>query len=154
MRRSVQQSVQVARWSPLQLGALCLAWWSADDLAPGAVASWKDRVLKYDAAQAVSGSRPVASILSFGGLPGVTFDGTDDELTLASCPFPTGASPSEIHALVDQAGTVQVCLDPDVISRYNLSEARTDLAERCRDVIRATGNFDQHSRTLAPYQDM
>ncbi len=59
-----------------------------------------------------------------------------------------------IDALVDQAGTVQVCLDPDVISRYNLSEARTDLAERCRDVIRATGNFDQHTRTLAPGQDM
>lgn len=54
-----------------------------------------------------------------------------------------------INALVDQAGTVQVCLDPDVISRYDLSEARTDLAKRCRDVIRATGNFDQHTRTLA-----
>ncbi|KPW57136.1 hypothetical protein ALO86_200106 [Pseudomonas syringae pv. berberidis] len=59
-----------------------------------------------------------------------------------------------IDTLVDQAGTVQVCLDPDVISRYNLSEARTDLAERCRAVIRATGNFDQHTRTLAPGQDM
>lgn len=57
-----------------------------------------------------------------------------------------------INALEDQAATVQVCLDPDVVSRYDLSTARIDLADRCRNVIRAAGSFDQHSRTLLASQ--
>jgi hypothetical protein len=139
MLRPLQLSVQVSRWSPLQLGALCLAWWTADDLAPGSVASWKDRVLKYDAAQAVSGSQPVASLLSFGGLPGVTFDGTDDELTLASCPFPTGASPSEIHALVDQSALVA-----DTTSRQAFGYGGTSNATRRALLRRVSGGVNRY----------
>lgn len=94
-------------WSPLMLGASLLAWWTADTaglitLNGTAVTSWKDVVAGYDAVQGVSAARPLYSATSFNGVPSVTFDGTDDELTLASQPFPSGADLSEMWAVVEQ----------------------------------------------------
>jgi hypothetical protein len=102
----------VAVWTPASLGASLLAWWSADradliTLSGAQVTSWRDSVAAYNAAQAVSGARPVYSATGWAGLyPGITFDGVDDELTLASQPFPAVANPSEIWALPDQTSLV------------------------------------------------
>lgn len=94
-------------WTPKRLGPALLGWWDAEE-APtitqsgGAVSSWRDRVATYDAAQSTGASKPSYSATSFNGRPGITFDGVDDELSFLSTPFPTGANPSDIWALVDQ----------------------------------------------------
>lgn len=91
-------------WTPLKLGASLLGWWDATrtDLitqSGGAVSSWKDIVAAYDATQSTGASKPTWSATSFNGQAGVNFDGTDDELTLASQPFPSSAAASEIWVL-------------------------------------------------------
>lgn len=97
-----------AAWTPRQLGSSLLGWWDAEDastitLSGATVTSWRDKVAGYDAAQGGSSAlRPIYGASSFNGRPGITFDGIDDELTLASVPFPTGANGCEIWALVDQ----------------------------------------------------
>jgi hypothetical protein len=95
-------------WTPLALGSSLLAWWTADradliTLSGAAVTSWKDVTHGYDAVQAVSAARPIFSATGFNGAPGLTFDGTDDYLELASQPFPSGAAGSEIWAVVQQS---------------------------------------------------
>lgn len=98
-------------WTPLQLGASLLAWWTADrsdllTLNGSAVTSWKDVVAGHDAVQGVSAARPIYSPTSFGGVPGLTFDGVDDELTCTNpaslAALPSGSSPSEIWMVVQQ----------------------------------------------------
>lgn len=81
------------KWTPFDLGASLLAWWSADrteliTLSGSNVTSWKDRVAAYDLAQATAGAQPIWSATSFNGAPGVTFDGVDDFLNMESQPFP------------------------------------------------------------------
>lgn len=88
-------------WSPTDLGATLLGWFLAEDLTPGAVASWVDRVGAYDFTGA-GAEQPTASATSYNGAPGVTFDGVANCLTLASVPFPTGASACNIWAVADQ----------------------------------------------------
>lgn len=75
--------------APFILGASLLAWW---DAAYGAGTTWIDR--KSGLVLTPTGG-PVWSTSSFNGFPGWTFDGTDDYMTLASHPFPSGANPSE-----------------------------------------------------------
>lgn len=91
------------------LGASLLAWWTADradliTLSGAQVTSWKDVTHAYDVVQAVSGARPLYSATSFNGAPSVTSDATDDEMTLASQPLPSGADPCEIWGIVQQDG--------------------------------------------------
>lgn len=89
------------------LGASALAWWTADradliTLSGSEVTSWKDVVAAYDAAQGTSARRPLYSATSYNGAPGVTFDGTDDRLEMASQPFPSAANPCEIWVITEQ----------------------------------------------------
>jgi hypothetical protein len=87
------------------------AYWDASrgdtiTVLTGAVASWKDIVAGYDAAQNTTSLKPIYSATSFNGSPGITFDGVDDYLTCTDATFlaalPSGASPYEIWALVSQ----------------------------------------------------
>lgn len=93
-------------FSPLLLGSSLLAWWAGDrsDLitSSAAVSSWRDVKNAYNMAQGAGASQPAFSSSSFNGLASVTFDHTDDELTLASQPFPSGAADVEIWAIVNQ----------------------------------------------------
>jgi hypothetical protein len=93
-------------------GALLIAQWNADrsdliTLSGAAVTSWKDIIAGYDLVQAVSGARPLYSATSFGGAPGVTFDGIDDELTCTTAGLlpllPNAAEPGEILAVTHQS---------------------------------------------------
>lgn len=89
------------------LGPALKGYWDAmrTDLitqSGGGVTSWKDIIAGYDAVQAVSAARPIYTATGFNAAPALSFDGTDDELTLPSVPFPVGASPCNIYALVDQ----------------------------------------------------
>jgi hypothetical protein len=87
-----------------------LAWWDTDrsdlmTLNTAAVAGWKDSKAGYDCVAAGS-VRPAYSATSFNGVPGVTLDGVDDCLTLASQPFPSGAASVEIWVVVSQDSLV------------------------------------------------
>lgn len=91
------------------LGASLLAWWTADrsdliTLSGAQVTSWRDVVGGYDAVQAVGASRFIYDAASFNGAPSMASDGIDDEMTLAPVPpgIPTGATPSEAWAIVQQ----------------------------------------------------
>lgn len=96
----------VGEFTPLALGSKLLLWLDADrdDLiteAAGAVSSWLDIKNAYNFAQAGAG-KPTYSATSFNGAPGISSDGTDDELTLASQPLPSGAGDFEVFALCQQ----------------------------------------------------
>lgn len=98
-------------FTPWSLGASLLGYWDAETastltLSGSNVTTWTDLVGAYAPTQSVGGSKPVYSTTGFAGRPGVTFDGTDDELTLASQPFPAAATPSEIWALFLNNGDI------------------------------------------------
>jgi len=96
-------------WSPLDLGSKLIAWWDASHgvtLSGNQVTAWTDRKSGHSLTQATSSARPTWSATSFNGAPGLTFDGSDDELTgtgaglLAA--LPSGSSPSELWGVVQQ----------------------------------------------------
>lgn len=92
-------------WTPMSLGSSLLAWWDSAlgvSLSTDKVTAWVDRVAGYSAAQGSDTLRPTWSATSFNGSPGLTFDGTDDHLALASQPFPSGANACEMWAVVQQ----------------------------------------------------
>lgn len=96
-------------WSPLDLGASLLAWWDAEraDLitqSGGPVSSWRDIVGGYDAAQGTGANQPIYGAASFNSRPGVAFNGTTHELTVAAFPasFPINAAAGEIWVATDQ----------------------------------------------------
>lgn len=69
------------------------------------------------------------------GRPGVAFDGADDELTLASVPFPSGGDPCEVWALVDQTA-----LTTDTTSRYLFSYGSGNANNTRRFLRNVSGN--------------
>src|SRR5262245_31893093 len=89
LMRSARRAAPAGPFTPASLGASLLAWWSADrgDLitqSGGVVSSWKDSVAAYDCTAAGS-VQPAYSATGWkGASPGITFDGVDDCLTLAS----------------------------------------------------------------------
>ncbi len=112
MTPAVRAIVLGTRYSPVRaLGSDLVAFWDANrsDLITivTGVSSWKDVVAGYDAAQATGGLQPVYSATSYNGAPGVTFDGTDDQLTCLDAALlaalPAAAVPGEIW-LVSQDG--------------------------------------------------
>lgn len=141
MPRSALSVAAFPRWTPLSLTSL-LAWWSADagvTLTSGAVSSWKDVKAALDAAQGTGANRPLLGAFGGGPLASITFDGTDDELTVASCPLPSVAVPSEVHSLVNQAALVG-----DTGTRMAFSYGGTANATRraaLRRVVSAANRF-------------
>lgn len=103
---SIARRLAAMAWSPRQVNPY--AWWDAEAasliaLSGGTATSIADLMYGYSAAQAFGSAKPAWSASSFNGRPGLTFDGTDDELTYASTVgIPTGATPFEAWAVVDQ----------------------------------------------------
>lgn len=92
-------------WSPRNITNI-KAWLCADDLADGAVTTWVDRILGISPTQATSSARPTKSATSFNGVAGVTFDGVDDNLSVAvPATFPIGADEGWIWASCSQDAT-------------------------------------------------
>lgn len=126
-------------WTPLALGSKLLAWWDASSgitLSGNQVTAWADRKNGYSAVQGLSSARPSWSATSFGGKPGLTFDGNDDELTLASQPFPTTAG-SEVHAVIQQGALPG---DANVRSFFSYGGGGANTARRA---YRISGNTGQ-----------
>lgn len=100
---------EFSNYTPLvELGDSILAYWDANTVSSmtlgggNAVSSWRDLKNNYNVIQATGASQPVYSATSFNGKAGLTFDGTDDSLSLTPSPFPTGAAPYEFWALFQQ----------------------------------------------------
>lgn len=131
-------------WSPLDLGASLIAWWTTDradliTLNSTAVTSWKDVVGGYDAVQAVSAARPIYSATSFNGAPGVSFDGVDDELTSTDAALlaalPDGAEPGELWGVAQQNALVADS-SPKILASYG---GATSPTRRGLERVVATG---------------
>ena len=108
-RRLANRRDRVEEWSPADLGTSLLAWWDASQgvtLSGSQVTAWVDRESGYSVTQGTAAARPLWSATSFGGEPGLTFDGTDDLLNMESLPFMSGATPGEIWAVVQQDALV------------------------------------------------
>jgi hypothetical protein len=91
-------------WTPASLGTLLHAWWDAENgitESGGLVSAWRDRVQGVTVTQGTGTAKPIWSATSFNNRPGLTFDGTDDVLSVASAPFPDGAEPCDIWVLCD-----------------------------------------------------
>jgi hypothetical protein len=93
-------------WAPAELGDDLLGQLDAEDtdsltLDTGVVSAWADTAASVSFANTGT-ARPAYSATSFNGRPGLTFDGVDDYLSAESAPYPTGANPCEIWALVRQ----------------------------------------------------
>lgn len=96
-------------WSPSDLSSSLLAWWDSSygvSLSGSQVTAWADRKSGYSVTQGTAAARPLWSATSFGGQPGLTFDGTDDLLNMEGLPFMSGATPGEIWAVVQQDALV------------------------------------------------
>lgn len=105
-------------FSPLDLGADLLAWWDASQgvaLNGAKVSAWTDRKNGLVAAQATDAARPTLGASAFNNVPGITFDGADDFLTITPVPasIPVGAVGSWIYAVLSQDA-----LAADATNRY------------------------------------
>lgn len=87
-------------WTPTSLGAALVAWWNADDVTTGAVTTWTDRIGGLAPTQATGSLQPVKAATSFNSAyGGVTFDGVDDYLLVASTgTLPVGTTSGEIYS--------------------------------------------------------
>lgn len=120
-RGVVLGSVEGGSYSPVtDLGTDLLGYWEANrsDLitqSGGFVSSWKDVVAGYDAVQAGGSAKPGYSATGFNGAACITYDGTDDELTLTPTPasFPIGSTGVEMWGLAQNDALVA-----DATSRY------------------------------------
>lgn len=129
------------------LGSDLLGYWDArraDTLTVvgGAVSSWRSVVGGYDLTQATGTLRPGYSETSFGGDPGLSFDGADDFLALTTHPFPVDATGSEIWALASQDALVA-----DGLVRYAVSMGGSSTTHR--SLVRAIGGGINYARSAA-----
>lgn len=132
-------------WNPADLGAKLRAWWDAEDptsftLAGGLVSGWADQVGAYAAIQGLSASKPIYAADSFGGRPGVTFDGLDDCLTVEPAPasIPIGEDSCEIWALVDQTALSSAAGQRQIVT---YGSATNDRRMIYRDVASSENRF-------------
>lgn len=151
------------RWIPSSLGSGLFAFWDAErtDLvstSSGLVTSWKDTVAAINLTQDTSSARPAFSNTSFNGRPGITSDGIDDYLELASVPasFPVGAAASEIWAVVDALAD-NTDANARAIFGYGNSSSGGRLVQGSRDTTRkafstvgngSTSNTSQNNSVL------
>lgn len=150
-------------WTPLDLGADLIAWWSADraDLithSGGAVSSWKDIVAGYDAVQATGAAKPTYGATGWNGAaPGITGDGVDDALLLAPVPgaFPTGSTGGEAWALADQAAAASDGVTRTIAAWGNASAGSRHLRRsvvsgvNCAEAIAGDGSVSAAATNLS-----
>ena len=97
--------------TPFDLGAKLLEWWNADrsdllTVSGSQVSAWTGSKAGLVASQATTSRRPLYSATDFNGAPCLTFDGIDDNLAVATNPFPIGSDPVEFWSVVSQDALV------------------------------------------------
>lgn len=114
IRSPIRSVIADAYSGPEGIGGLVqwdelLAWWGAESgitVTGSGVSAWVDRKRGYTLVQDTDGARPAYSATGFNGTPGLTFDGTADNLRMESQPFPSGANPCEVWLVVQQDALV------------------------------------------------
>lgn len=114
-----------------------VAWWDAEvpsslTRSGSAVSAWRDVVGGVSVSQAFGSARPTYGATSYNGRPGLTFDGSDDELTggpLAGAL--AGAATGEMWALVDQTA---LAADATARSAFTVGNGATIKRELARAV--------------------
>lgn len=98
-------SVSVENWTPAADSWMPKAWYKPDSLVDGPLSSWADsgEVGTYTATQATVSKRPTVTTNQLNGNPVVTFDGTDDYLSIASDIFDPTLS-TTIFAVMRESG--------------------------------------------------
>lgn len=115
----------------------------------GAVAGWMSRAGGFNPVQGTGANQPVRAATSFNTLyPGVTFDGTNDELTLASTTgLPTGTTAGEVWAL---ASFVTNATQGTVIDYGGTgTTARRGIADTTTETVRIRGGSASILETTA-----
>lgn len=93
-------------FNPDDLGGALVGWFDAEDastlnLTGNLVNSITDKRSGLTPSQGVTASKPLFDPAGLNGRPAISGDGMDDGLAvIATLPYPTGAAPSEIWALV------------------------------------------------------
>jgi len=127
-------SYMAGSFTPSSLGGKLIAWWDANTgvtESGGAVSAWTDSVASVVVAQGVAGNQPVYSATSFANSkPGITFDGVDDYLTLASPTFCGGATDCEMWGLVQQTALAADTTDRRAASLGGASSRYRELLRR------------------------
>lgn len=140
------EPASLGSWAPTDLGASLIAWWDAGSgvtESGGAVSAWADSVGALTVAQGTAGNKPTYSATSFRGAPGITFDGTDDYLSVNSTgSLPSGNSAREAWVLVQQTALVADATDRRVISWGSTnSVARTEVFRRVQSSNNVVAGF-------------
>ncbi len=108
MHQSVKFAAIFGGYDPIiALGDDLIAdWWAGYGvtLAAGVVSGWADRKMGYEPTQVVESFRAAYGAAAFGGKPGITPDGLDDNLELTPAPatFPDGAEEGESWELLEE----------------------------------------------------
>ena len=124
-------------WTPGALGSALFDAWDAEDAgavtqSSGSVSEWRS-FRGLQAQQATGANQPAYSATSFNGRPGITFNGTTNELTVTGVgTLPVGATEGEIIALLDQTA-----LPADTTARYAFSYGGNAGAATNRAIRRA-----------------
>lgn len=124
------------QWTPRNIGKL-VAWWDAEVpssmlLSGSSVAAWRDVVGGVVVSQSFGSARPVYGRTSFNVRPGVTFDGTDDELTGGTLAGALAAAATgEMWALVEQTA---LAADTGARSAFTVGTSATIKRELARAV--------------------
>jgi hypothetical protein len=96
-----------ANWAPMVDGIQPKAWYKPDSLVDGPLSSWADSgyVGTYTATQSTASKKPTVTTNQLNGKPVVTFDGTDDSLSIASDIFDSTLSIT-IFAVMRESGAI------------------------------------------------
>lgn len=128
--------------TPFDLGGKLLEWWNADradliTLSGSQVSAWTGSKAGLIASQATTIRRPIYGATDFNGAPCLTFDGADDNLAVATNPFPIGSDPVEFWSVLSQDALVA-----DTGFRFAMSHGNAGTSTRrylARDV--SAGNI-------------
>lgn len=115
-----------APFTPASLGNDLYEWWDAENATsvpqtPGAVTTWTSLGSGLAPTQATGSKRPIWSATAFNSRPGITFDGSDDGLSIdAVGNLPTGANPCWVWWLGSQDAAAA-----DATTRYATTYGNT-----------------------------
>lgn len=124
------------RWNPLKLAVPPVAWWDASlgvTQSGGLVSAWADRIGGASVAQSTGSLKPVFSPSSMNSAyPGITFDGSDDVLSLTGVPavMATGSASGWLLMLVDQQGDPSAASAKSLVTYGNGTAAQTRESQR------------------------
>lgn len=117
------ESSSPAPWYPTDLGSKLRALWDVENqatltVATTAITTWAEVLTSYAPTQATTALKPIINPTGINNRPAAVFDATDDYLLGDTLPagFPSGSTPFEFWALVNQTALVADTTDRRLIT--------------------------------------